>query len=92
MSQTQEFENLMRGGWSILTKIRKKWGAIGSAFLSLILVYPLTSMLFKFDTSVSGWVLILIIAISGKYFAYQRVKNAEEKYFGEFPALISERE
>lgn len=92
MSQTQEFENAMRDAWSILTAMRKKWNWIGTACLSLIFAYPLASWLFKLETSIFGWTITFIIAIAGKYLAYSQCKLAEEKYFGEFPALIPEDE
>ena len=92
MSQTIEFEIAMQDAWSALIAMRRKWNGIGSAFLCLVIVYPLASWLFKLETSLLGWAVILIIAIAGKYFAYHQLKLAEEKYFGEFPALIPEEE
>ena len=90
MSQTKEFEKAMQDAWSALIALRRKWNGIGSAFLCLVIIYPLASWLFQLETSISGWTITFIIAIAGKYFAYSQRKLAEEKYFGEFPALIPE--
>ena len=92
MSQIQEFEKAMQAAWSTLTAMRRMWTGVGAICLSLILIYPLVSWLFKFETNISGWVIILIIAIAGKFFAHYQIKLAEERYFSEFPALIPEDE
>ena len=92
MSHIQEFEKAMQAAWSTLTTMRRMWNGVGAICLSLILIYPLVSWLFKFETNISGWVIILIIAIAGKFFAHYQIKLAEEGYFSEFPALIPEDE
>ena len=92
MSHIQEFEKAMQAAWSTLTAMRRMWNGVGAICLSLILIYPLVSWLFKFETNISGWVIILIIAMAGKFFAHYQIKLAEEGYFSEFPALIPEDE
>ena len=90
MSQNQEFEKAMQNAWSILTVTRKKWSLIGVAFLSLIVTYPAMAWAFKFEISLTGWGVVALIATIGRYFAFHKIQLAEERYFGEFPALIPE--
>lgn len=92
MSQVEEFEKAMQYAWSILTATRKKWGWIGAIFLSLLIIYPLIAWAFKLETSLTGWGTVAFVALAGKYFAFHKIQLAEERYFGEFPALIPEDE
>lgn len=92
MNPSQEYEKAIQEAWSTLIMSRKKWGLIGNVPLSLVIIFPILSWIFKYEPPIYAWVALIFITASGKYYANHQLKQAEEKYFGEFPALIPENE
>lgn len=92
MNETFEYSQAIQDAWSRLESTRRKWKVFTLLSISPIFLYLFGMVLFKISYSLTLLVIFTFIAVFGKYLAYRQTRLAEDRYYGEFPALIPEDE